>query len=93
MVITKPGYGIISECIANGTAMVYTSRGRFAEYHVLVARDAALPALRLISHDALLAGRWRAALEPRRRAAPPERPATDGAEVIADMIGAAVSSA
>src|SRR5437868_2137988 len=35
-VVTKPGYGIISECIANETAIVYTSRGRFPEYDVLV---------------------------------------------------------
>jgi L-arabinokinase len=26
VVLTKPGYGIISDCIANGTAMLYTSR-------------------------------------------------------------------
>src|SRR4029077_6112677 len=31
VVISKPGYGIVSECIANNTALVYTSRGRFAE--------------------------------------------------------------
>ena len=29
VVITKPGYGIISECVAAGTPMVYTSRGHF----------------------------------------------------------------
>ena len=37
VVVTKPGYGIISECIANDTAMLYTSRGRFVEYDVMVA--------------------------------------------------------
>ena len=31
VVVTKPGYGILSECIANDTAVVYTSRGRFAD--------------------------------------------------------------
>src|SRR5258708_23509187 len=36
VVVTKPGYGIISECIANGTALVYTPRGRFAAYPVHV---------------------------------------------------------
>src|SRR5699024_3167963 len=36
VVITKPGYGIVSECIANGAAMVYTSRGNFPEYDVFV---------------------------------------------------------
>ena len=45
VVITKPGYGIISDCVANGTAMLYTSRGRFAEYDVMVAGDAAAAAL------------------------------------------------
>ena len=47
VVVTKPGYGIISDCVANDTAMLYTSRGRFVEYDVLVERDAALPALPL----------------------------------------------
>ena len=47
VVLTKPGYGIIADCVANGTAMLYTSRGRFVEYDVMVERDAALPALPL----------------------------------------------
>ena len=47
VVVTKPGYGIISECLANDTALLYTDRGHFIEYDVLVARDAALRALRL----------------------------------------------
>lgn len=36
VVITKPGYGIIAECVANRTKMLYTSRGEFREYPVLV---------------------------------------------------------
>ena len=36
MVATKPGYGIIAECVANDTAILYTSRGRFVEYDVMV---------------------------------------------------------
>ena len=36
VVMTKPGYGIIAECVANDTALVYTSRGHFVEYDVLV---------------------------------------------------------
>ncbi len=35
-VVTKPGYGIISEAIANDAALLYTSRGHFPEYDVLV---------------------------------------------------------
>jgi Glycosyl transferase family 1 len=36
VVVTKPGYGILSECIANRTKMLYTSRGEFREYPILV---------------------------------------------------------
>lgn len=36
VVVTKPGYGILSECIANRTRMLYTSRGEFREYPILV---------------------------------------------------------
>ena len=46
VVMTKPGYGIVSECLANGAAILYTARGRFAEYPVMVARDASNSALR-----------------------------------------------
>jgi UDP:flavonoid glycosyltransferase YjiC (YdhE family) len=36
-VVTKPGYGIVSECIANRTPLLYTSRGDFREQSLLVA--------------------------------------------------------
>ena len=36
VVASKPGYGIISDCAANATALLYTDRGRFCEYDVLV---------------------------------------------------------
>ena len=35
-VIGKPGYGMVSECIAAQTPFLYTSRGDFAEYRKLV---------------------------------------------------------
>ncbi|MEO6239148.1 MAG: hypothetical protein ABIQ52_19305, partial [Vicinamibacterales bacterium] len=94
VVITKPGFGIVSECIANGTAMVYTSRGRFAEYPVMVAEMPRYLRCAFIDNEALLAGRWRDALDAvLDAAAPPEVPRTDGAEVIADMIAAHLSGA
>ncbi|GBF49794.1 glycosyltransferase family 1 [Leptospira ryugenii] len=34
-VLTKPGYGIISECVYAKTPILYTERGDFAEYPVL----------------------------------------------------------
>lgn len=86
-VVTKPGYGIIAECIANSTALVYTSRGRFAEYPVLVREMPRYLRCAYLNHEDLIAGRWRAALDEAVGApSPPERPPTNGAEVIADMI-------
>jgi hypothetical protein len=35
-VLTKPGYGIVSDAIAAGTRLVYCDRGDFPEYDVLV---------------------------------------------------------
>jgi hypothetical protein len=87
VVITKPGYGIISECIANDTPMVYTPRGRFAEYDVLVRDMPRYLRCAPLDNASLLAGRWREAVERAVGAPPPpERPRTDGAAVIAEMM-------
>ncbi len=62
-VITKPGYGIVSDCLAQGTPMIYCDRGDFPEYPILVAAMSAhLPCVYLSSRD-LLDGRWEAALQ------------------------------
>ncbi len=87
VIVTKPGYGIISECIANGTAMLYTSRGNFAEYDVMVEQMPRFLRCEYIELEALLAGRWREPLERLHpKAPPPERPGTNGAGVVAKMI-------
>lgn len=36
-VVTKPGYGIVSDAVGAGARLVYTERGDFPEYDVLVA--------------------------------------------------------
>jgi L-arabinokinase len=91
VVVTKPGYGIISECTANDTALLYTSRGHFIEYDVLVREMPRFVRCRFIDHDDLFAGRWSPHLDALlAQPAPPERPAVDGADVAAayllDMI-------
>ena len=87
VVVTKPGFGIVAECIANETAILYTSRGRFVEYEVMVAEMPRFLRCEYLDLDSLLAGRW---LEPLNRLlnspAPPERPRTDGAGVVVEMI-------
>jgi hypothetical protein len=87
VVVTKPGYGIISECIANDTALLYTSRGDFREYQVLV--DAMPKYLRsaFIDQADLFAGNWRSHLDGLlAQPAPPVKPMTNGAEVAADIL-------
>ena len=87
VVVTKPGYGIVSECIANDTAMLYTSRGHFVEYEVMVAEMPSVLRCRFLDQQALFAGRWLEALD-RLLASPPPplRPDTNGAEAAADAI-------
>jgi hypothetical protein len=87
VVVTKPGYGIVSECVANGTAMLYTSRGHFVEYDVMVREMPRVLRCRFLDQPSLLAGRWRAALDALLDAPPaPESPPTDGAAVAATRI-------
>jgi L-arabinokinase len=87
VVMTKPGYGIISECIANQAAILYTSRGRFAEYEVMVREMPRFLRCGYIDQQDLFAGRWGAALDGALSAPPPpEQSRTEGAGVVANMI-------
>lgn len=42
VVVTKPGYGVVADCLANRVAVLFTDRGPFREYDVLAE---ALPVL------------------------------------------------
>lgn len=87
VVVTKPGYGIIADCVANRTAMLYTSRGRFVEYDVMVAEMPNILRCEYIDLESFLAGRWRESMQRLlRQPSPPQNPRTDGAEVVADLI-------
>ncbi len=88
VVVTKPGYGMIAECAANDTAMLYTSRGRFPEYDVLVAGLPAFIRAALIDREALFAGRWREPLERLLAQPRPDPPAVNGAQVAAGALAA-----
>ena len=86
-VVTKPGYGIISEAVANDAALLYTSRGHFPEYDVLVREMPKYARAEFIGREDLLRGNWGAALENLLNQPPPaERPRTDGARVAAEEI-------
>jgi L-arabinokinase len=88
-VITKPGYGIVSDCLANRTPVLYTSRGEFAEYPCLVAGLRRFGVSAFIGNRDLLTGNWRGSLEAllTRPMAWPDLPA-NGAEVAADILQA-----
>jgi L-arabinokinase len=87
VVVTKPGYGIVSECIANAAALLYTSRGRFPEYELFVREMPALLPCRYIAQEDLRAGRWAEAIDALlRQPVPPGQVPTNGAEIGAERI-------
>jgi hypothetical protein len=87
VVVSKPGYGIVSECVANGTALLYTSRGRFIEYDLFVAEMPSVLRCRYLSQEDLLAGRWDDGIDALLAQSEPRSHArVDGAEIAADEI-------
>jgi hypothetical protein len=89
VVVSKPGYGIVSECVANRAALLYTDRGRFREYDVMVQEMPRVLRARYITRQALTEARWDADIEALLALpAPPERPLVNGADVAAGMISA-----
>jgi hypothetical protein len=86
-VITKPGYGIVSDCLAHGTPMIYTDRGPFPEYPILVETMRAQLKTAFISAADLYAGDWERAIRGIGQLLPRAYPRrTDGAEVCAGTI-------
>lgn len=86
VVVTKPGYGIVSDCIGAGTRLVYTDRGDFPEYPVMVAEmPRYLPAV-FASNQEVREGRLRRALEAVVALPFPSPPRTDGAAVTAERL-------
>jgi L-arabinokinase len=87
VVAGKPGYGIVSECVANDTAFLYTSRGRLAEYEVMVEEMPRYLRCRYIDQARLLSGDWDDAVEALlAQPAPCERLRHDGASEAAKRI-------
>jgi len=85
-VATKPGYGIIAECAAHQTALLYTSRGHFVEYEVLVQEMPRYVRSQFIPQEALFAGEWRPYLEELLSQGRPEPADVSGSAVAADLI-------
>jgi L-arabinokinase len=86
VVATKPGYGIVSDAIAAGTRIVYTERGDFPEYPVLVAEMGRYVPCAHVGNADFLAGRWRQAIEGVLARPVPPPPDVSGAEVAAQRL-------
>jgi L-arabinokinase len=57
VVVTKPGYGIVTDAIGARTRLVYTERGDFPEYPIMVAEMPRWLACAHVGNDDLRAGR------------------------------------
>ncbi|HZZ83189.1 MAG TPA: hypothetical protein VFE30_01530 [Anaeromyxobacteraceae bacterium] len=90
VVVTKPGYGIVSDAIAAGTRLVYTERGDFPEYEVMVRELPAWLACAHVSNAELFAGRLAGPVERVLSLPMPPRPDLDGAARAAEQVLAAI---
>ena len=84
IIISKPGFGLVSECIVNNKPLIYSDRGDFAEYPYLVEGiEKYLRNIHLPSTD-LYVGNFLQALEKIKSAPKPEGTMeSGGAEMIA----------
>ncbi len=87
IVISKPGFGLVSECIVNNKPLIYSDRGDFAEYPYLVEgiekylRNTHLPSAQLY------AGELRSGLEAIQNAPePPKTIESGGSEMVAKKL-------
>ena len=63
IIVTKPGYGIVSECAVNHTRMLYTDRGSFREYDAIMAELPYWNCAMFIDRRKLLGGSCRQELD------------------------------
>ncbi len=63
VVVSKPGYGLVSEIIANRRPLLYTSRDDFVEYEVLVVGLNAWAVSEFLPRSSFGAGAWHTALD------------------------------
>ena len=87
VVVSKLGYGIVSECIASRVPLLYTFRGRFVEQDIFLDEMPAVLRCRYIDAQDLRDGDWAEAVQALLTQPEPTRVMpTNGAEVVADRI-------
>ncbi len=86
-VITKPGYGMVADCLAQGTPMIYSDRGEFSEYPILVEGIKRYLSCCYMPKEALYSGDWEPYLQTIcRQPRPQPNLRIDGAQVAAQQI-------
>ncbi len=86
VVVSKPGYGIVTDCIGAGTRLVYTDRGEFPEYEVLVSEMPRYLPIAFASNEDVRKGRLDEALRQVMALPFPSPPPMNGANVAADKL-------
>jgi hypothetical protein len=86
-ILTKPGYGIVADCLANRVAVLFTDRGPFREYDILAEALQSLGRARYVPRAEALAGDLRPHLHALRAQtnAWTDQP-MDGAPIIAERL-------
>jgi L-arabinokinase len=86
-VVTKPGYGMVADCLANRVAVLFTDRGPFREYDVLADALQRLGRARYVPRQELLAGELGPPLDDLLALRSPwTDQAMDGAEVVSERV-------
>jgi hypothetical protein len=89
-VVTKPGYGIVSDAIGAGTRVVYTDRGDFPEYPIMVEQMPKYVASVFLPRRQLLVGSISSAVRDVLALPIPGAPDLAGAERAAERVLAAL---
>lgn len=89
VVISKAGYGTVTECIANGVPLIYIPRTAFAEYEALVSGMTRWGGGIPLSETAFRAGHWLDVLQLAvQTSIKADAYAVNGAQIIADQFAA-----
>lgn len=86
VVVTKPGYGIVTDALGARTPLVYTDRGDFPEYEILVRGMKMLLPCAYLDNESLRAGRLAEPIGEALRLPWPAEPDLGGAQVAAEHI-------
>lgn len=86
LVITKPGYGIASECFVQGTPVLFVDRSGFRETAPLFEQLGAIHPIRVLSRADFAAGRWNTAASELLTLPRPQPKPSGGTELARTML-------